>query len=261
MQVFYWDKLSDFKNTKYFSQGTGISVGCFDGLHLGHQFLLEHLISGCKKNNLFSGVISFLRPLPSLKHKDDYKGDITTLNQRLIYLEDFGIDFAIIVDFNDAFASIKGNDFLSILMKECNMKFIAEGVDFRCGYKGTTDMAAISYFAKENNLLTDFVEPVIYKEGSEYEERVSSSFIRQMILKGFFSTVKELLKKPYTLDLSKLSFQKEKNGFSISCSQILQIIPQKGIYHCKTPQNEDIRVEITSEKLILSNPEQFLSFN
>ena len=95
----------------------------------------------------------------------------------------------------------------------------------------------VSYFAKENNLLTDFVEPVIYKEGSEYEERVSSSFIRQMIQKGFFSTVNELLERPYEIDLS--------------VQKITQVLPPDGVYHCKDENENDVRVEIKNGKIFI----------
>ena len=79
MTVFDWSPqtLDDFSQTHFFKQGTGISTGSFDGLHLGHRFLLNKLVEECKAQGFASGVITFKRPLPALKHADDYAGDIS----------------------------------------------------------------------------------------------------------------------------------------------------------------------------------------
>lgn len=266
MRVFNWNDILTVLNTgreeAFFAQGTGISVGSFDGLHKGHRTLLSSLVNNCKKNGLLAGVVSFKRPLPSIKHSGDYRGDVTTLDQRLKLFETLGLDFAIIVDFTDDFASMLGADFLNILVNACNMELLAEGIDFRCGYKGATDAQAIKYFAEKNNVKTIFVDPVYYKEGTDEEERVSSSFIRSMILKGFFATCNELLERSYKIDLT------DKDGNSIladdntiPCSALNQVIPPAGIYHCSAPDQTDVRVEITPEKILLSKKTNSISFN
>ena len=134
MKILTWNDILFVLNTgdknKYFENGTGISVGSFD-------------------ENLLSGVVTFKRPLPGIKHFGDYQGDISTLDQRIKLFENIGIDFVIVVDFDDAFASIHGADFLDILINVCNLQLLAEGVDFRCGYKGATDVQAIKYWTKK----------------------------------------------------------------------------------------------------------------
>ena len=84
------------------------------------------------------------------------------------------------------------------------MELIAEGIDFHCGYKGATDAQAIRYWAEKNNVETVFVDPVYFKEGTDEEERISSSYIRTMIQKGFFTTANELLERPYELDIAQI---------------------------------------------------------
>lgn len=195
MTVFDWTPqvLDDFSQNDFFKQGTGISVGSFDGLHLGHRFLLNKLVEECEELDLVPGVITFKRPLPALKHADDYAGDISTLEERLKLLEGLGIQFAIVVDFDQAFASMKGVAFLDLLVQKLNMKLLAEGIDFRCGYKGATDTQAIKYWAAQSGIKTVFVDPVYYTQADGSEERVSSSYIRHLIQKGYMTTVKELL--------------------------------------------------------------------
>ncbi len=229
MQVINWNE----SNLDFLSSQTGISIGSFDGLHKGHRVLLNSLVQNCKKNNLKSGVVTFSRPLPSIKHSSDYAGDISTLKQRLELFENIGIDFVILVDFDNDFAQLKGIEFLSLLVKKYNMCFLAEGVDFRCGYKGATDSTAIQFWAKQNKIDCIFVEPVYYND-----ERISSSYIRQMIQKGFFSTVCELLERPFELDLE-----------TIKQSGNTQVLPPDGKYSVKDEKNELQRIKIQNGTL------------
>ena len=239
MKIFYWNDLQNQKDDFFSATKSGISIGSFDGLHKGHRVLLKTLVENCSKNKWKSGVVTFERPLPSIKHSSDYSGDISTLSQRLFLFESLGIDFVIIADFTEDFASLKGVDFLSLLVKQCNMAFLAEGVDFRCGYKGATDTSAIKYWASQNKVQCQFVNPVFYMEGTDQEERISSSFIRQMVQKSFFTTVCQLLERPYEIDLETI----KKVG---KCNQVL---PADGVYSVKDEKGDICRLKIQNGKI------------
>lgn len=216
MQIFSWNdiltSLNTGKKNPFFSEGCGICVGSFDGLHKGHQFLLNKMIDSCKKNELKAGAVTFTRPLPAIKHPEDYKGDICTLNQRISRLEKIGLDFIILVDFDETFASMLGSDFFTILVNVCNLKLVAEGCDFRCGYKGAMDVQALKYFCEKNEINSIFINPVYYdsenakiytpddavyseiiSNPSETIQRVSSSHIRELLQKNFRTTADLLL--------------------------------------------------------------------
>ena len=239
MDVYDWNDLASFFQTKYFSLGTGISVGSFDGLHLGHRALLESLITACRERNIAPGIITFKRPLPAIKHSDDYTGDISTLAQRQRFFEKLGFDFTIVVDFNQAFSSLKGVDFLTLIKQSLNMKFLAEGIDFRCGYKGATDTQAIKYWAGQNGVEYCFVDPVYYTESDGIEERISSSYIRSMINKGFFTRVSELLARPYELDLEEIRLLGKTN----------QVLPPDGFYQTTSENGEYTRIHIENRMI------------
>lgn len=246
MKIYTWNDILAILNgdsNENFPK-TGISTGSFDGLHKGHRKLLSALIENCRVKNLSAGVVTFSRPLPGIKHSEDYKGDITTLNQRLSLFESIGIDFVIIVDFDDSFASMMGADFLNILLNVCNMELLAEGIDFRCGYKGATDAQAIRYWAEKNNVETIFMDPVYFREGTDAEERISSSYIRTMLSKGFFTTAAELLERPYELDIASIRRSVSEN------EQHHQLLPPDGLYRTENEKGELVRLEIQDGKII-----------
>lgn len=266
MKIFTWtdilESLNSGKEIIFFDKGTGISTGSFDGFHQGHRVLIKSLVEACKKDSLIPGLVTFLRPLPSLKHSNDYQGDLSTLNQRIQIMEELGVQFVIIVDFDDSFASMLGADYLNLLVNVCNMKLIAEGIDFRCGYKGATDSQAIRYFAETNNLKSIFVDPIYYRQGTDEEERVSSSYIRQMVTKGFFATVQELLERDYELDLTQVECDNaSKSGeLLLNKNKLIQVLPPEGIYHCKNQDDEDVRVEISGDHIKLNKKAEILKF-
>ena len=241
MKIYTWNDILAILNgdsNENFPK-TGISTGCFDGLHKGHRKLLSALIDACRAKGLSAGVVTFARPLPGIKHSNDYKGDLTTLNQRLNLFEQLGIDFAIIVDFDDSFASMMGADYLNILLNVCNMELLAEGIDFRCGFKGATDAQAIRYWAEKNNVETVFVDPVYFKEGTDEEERISSSYIRTMLSRGFFTTACELLERPYEIDIAALRRD----------PQSAQLLPPDGLYRTENEKGELVRLEIENGRI------------
>lgn len=231
---------------QFAKNGTAISVGSFDGPHIGHESLFCAISAFAKKNNCFPGIVTFTNPLREFKKKQ-YEGDISTLSERLAIAEDKGVAFAIVIDFSDEFIRIEGNVFFSILMHTFNLKFLAEGLDFRCGYKGSFGQEEIQSFAEKNGIECSFVPPVLYRS-----ERVSSSFIRQCILKGDFCDAEQMLGRKYCLDFALVKKSLKEDNVIIEKTDIRQALPPDGIYEVLaiTPGNK-IRTHLTADGQIL----------
>ena len=75
-----------------------------------------------------------------------------------------------------------------------------------------------------------------------------------MISRGFFSTVAELLERAYELDFSEIK------DTAVSKSDLVQVLPPAGIYHCLNEKMQDVRVEITESQIILPEPVELLKF-
>ncbi len=241
MQVLSWN---DSAFSQFLGKETAVTIGSFDGLHKGHRVLIDTLTKTCIEKHFHSVVITFTRPLPAIKHADDYAGDISTLPQRLALFELLGIDSVILVDFTEKFAAVSGTDFLSSLVQRINMKCLVEGFDFHCGYKGKTERKAIEAWAQDVHVETHFVPPVYYNASNGKTERVSSSFIRQMILEGNFDAAAELLTRPYELDLAEIRRAAATN------SAFTQLLPPDGSYRTLSEKGSSISICIKAGKLL-----------
>lgn len=257
MTVFFWDTLNEDFNkgcrNSFFTKGSGISVGSFDGIHKGHRLLIESLTSKCRELNILSGIISFVRPLPSIKNNSMYPGDVSTLNQRLKIFEQLNVDFVILVDFTPDFASLSGIDFFTRLIQICNMKAIAEGIDFRCGYKGQTDSSIIKAFCNENSIDCTFVNPVFFEKNGT-KQRISSSLLRAMICEGEVYTASQLLNREYELELpqKKLNFTKD---------DFVQVLPGNGQYDCINEKNQKVKLCVQEDRITIDRESSLLIFH
>lgn len=225
MTVLSWNQLVSGENADVFQGGTALTVGCFDGPHFGHEVLFAAVFRAAAEKKLSPGIVTFSRPLPVVKHPDDYAGDIATLRQRLSEYEKRGFSFCVTIDFSDDFSRINGNEFLTVLKNSCGMRFMAEGVDFHCGYKGLCGTEQIRAFAAENGVEVCFPELVQYEN-----QRVSSSAIRKSILRGDFAAAEKMLGRPYIIDFEGIPFEKSEGAYVFSRSCFVQVIPPDGMY-------------------------------
>ncbi len=228
MKIYSWEQVADGRfSSEFREKGTALTIGSFDGSHLGHRALFDAVISQEKKG-FVPGVLTFTRSLRGYKNPSAYEGDVVSLSQKLENLALYGFKFAVVVDFSSEFAKIKGIDFLSVLVRNCSLKYLAEGSDFHCGYMGSTGMQEISRIAADNGFSLDTIDSVIF-EG----ERVSSSRIRRCILEKQFSQVQAMLLKPFELDCTGFNWHMESSRVISACRKGAQLLPPDGTYRVK----------------------------
>lgn len=189
MIVIDWQKLSCVEHS-FFECGTALSIGSFDGPHLGHFSIFEKILSYSKKYGTRSGIVTFEKSLASVRQGKDYGGDIASLKERLKVFEELGFDFVVIVRFERNFSMLSGEDFFTILKETFNLSLVVEGEDFRCGHNGSFARAEIEVFCAENGIESVFV-PLVTVDG----KRVSSSMIRELLKKNFTKKAKSLLER------------------------------------------------------------------
>ncbi len=220
--AYSWEQIADGRlNAKWKEQGTALTIGSFDGPHFGHEALFQTALA---QENLIPGVIVFARSLSGLKNPDEYAGDVATLSQKLAFFEQKGFAFAVVVDFSKDFAAIRGEDFLSKLIASCNMKFLVEGKDFHCGYKGATDVPQILEFSRQHFFAFLAVAPILYEE-----KRISSSRIRKALHDGKFSAAEDMLHHVFSLDCAGWNWTVDGDSLLARKSGI-QVWPKDGEY-------------------------------
>ncbi len=232
-----------------FMNGTALTVGSFDGVHRGHRLLLDAAVRIGGERGFSPGAVTFTFPLSRCHEADGYAGDLTVLDRRLELLEDAGMEFAVVIDFSSDFARMSGTDFLEILVKNCGMRFLSEGTDFRCGRGGKTGMAEILRFADENGIAAGFIPPL-----AAGGVRISSSHIRELILDGDLEGAEDMLGRPYSVDCRNEGFILEDSCFCMDRGAVTQVLPPCGIYNVTAITSEKeirSRLEVNFQKLKL----------
>ena len=228
MKIFSWEQVVGGKFPEEFKKsGTAITIGSFDGSHLGHRAIFESVISQ-KEKNLVPGVITFTRSLRGYKNPKTYEGDVVSLSQKLENLTAQGFAFAIVIDFSSEFGKIEGHDFLSMLVQKCGLKYLAEGSDFHCGYKGLVGMEEIKKISSDFNFTAQTIDSVIFND-----EKVSSSRIRKCVLERDFMQVQKMLLKPFELDCTGFNWHRQGENIIFATKKGAQLLPPNGTYAVK----------------------------
>lgn len=199
VQVYSWNDILENKfSPEFFSRGTALTIGSFDGFHAGHQKLAAAVL---EKKPLASGIVTFSSGLKSVR--EDLR-QVSSLQQKLDFCTMKQINFAIVIDFSDDFAKMEGQDFLDVLVNKCNMKYLAEGEDFCCGYKGMFNVQRIREYSNEAGFELQIVSDEFLSD-----EKISSSRVRKYLTEGNFLLVQKMLLRPFAFDCRKSEWNRE----------------------------------------------------
>lgn len=148
-----------------------VSIGNFDGVHIGHQALLNQLSKKKKKYKTVSVVISFdPHPLEFFKKKPFRLFSVDDLKLQLIKLH---IDYLFLLKFDQNMASLNPIEFLDQKIHTLNPKAIVVGQDFCFGQKALGTVNTLKYWAKDKDLEVDIFPDIYWKS-----KKVSSSRLR-----------------------------------------------------------------------------------
>lgn len=165
-----------------------ICLGFFDGVHQGHKVVLKNTVNLAKQNGLKSAVITFKEhPLCYLQNRTPQY--IVSLKDRLNLIEEQGIDFAYVLDFDEDIADALALDYLKdFLVKNLHPKFITTGFNHYFGANKQGDAVFLGAYQSEFGYKFFEIPPITFNN-----TLISSSKIRQMITDGNVESVPELL--------------------------------------------------------------------
>ena len=169
----------------------GLTIGNFDGVHIGHQALIEKLIAESKKRKLTPAVMTFEPHPKEFFTPENAPTRLTTLREKLEFFLSYGIEKVFVCAFNQKFSNISSEVFIhQILTEQLKAELLIVGDDFRFG---TKRQAGIEDLRK--NAFELFEIPEIDLNG----KRVSSTRIREGLKEGRIEEVNQFLGRPYTI--------------------------------------------------------------
>ncbi|HWH27082.1 MAG TPA: bifunctional riboflavin kinase/FAD synthetase [Pseudolysinimonas sp.] len=178
-------------------QGFGpsaVTIGKFDGLHLGHRGVIAQLRARAGELGLVSTVVTFDRhPLAVLK-PELAPTPLVSPAQRLELLSESGVDAVVVLAFLTEMAQMLPEDFVrTVLVDRLNAKLVLAGSDFRFGLGGAGDTSALEGFGERYGFEVALIDDVRLPEG---ERRASSKWIRELLSKGRVHEAGTLLGRP-----------------------------------------------------------------
>ena len=172
-----------------------LAIGVFDGVHLGHQTLLNRCVAAATSCSGVSVVVTFDRHPNSTVNPQKTPPLISTLSQRLESIESSGIDTLCLIPFDEEFAKISGRDFVHELTTHFDsLNSIFLGSDFHFGNQRSGNARLLQEMGQSLNFKTVVVPP------SNFDNRIiSSTRIREAIQAGALDDVSAMLDRPYIL--------------------------------------------------------------
>jgi riboflavin kinase/FMN adenylyltransferase len=229
MQVFHdlSHSISDFP--------TVLTIGAFDGVHLGHQQLIRSVVESARASNRRAALVTFF-PLPSVVLGRAAPFYLTSNEEKLAQLERLGLDVVVIVEFTRETAQIRAAQFVNLLIENLRMREMWIGHDFALGYKREGNAEFLRAMGVERGAERGYAvhsfEPVML-DG----QPVSSSRIRDALRAGDVRQANACLGRPF--QLSGVVVQGAHRGRSLGVPTAnLSVwaehaVPANGIYACR----------------------------
>ncbi len=228
---------NNFEITKNFKNSL-ILVGNFDGLHSGHQKLFKEAQKYKNKFKIKIGVVTF-DPIPKMFFNKEIKNyRISNFNQKVSYLNKFGVDFLINKTFNKKFSKIKSKDFIKkIIFKKLNAKYIFVSNNFRFGYKREGDVNLLKNY--QSIFSYKLIKPAPLKKNKKI---ISSTYIRKLLEGGNLNEANKYLTRNWTIEgvVEKGRMMGKKIGFPTCNINIGNyLIAKPGVYAVRTLINKN----------------------
>ena len=176
-------------------QNSVVAVGNFDGIHIGHQKVLNGARQKAKKKGLPFGVITF-EPMPAMFFNKKIKNHrINSLLQKKNQLKKLQLDFLIIINFNKKFSKLSAEQFINnIIFKKAKCKFLYVSNNFKFGFKRKGNIQTLKRYSSIYNYKTVITNPL-----RKTRKVISSTVIRKKISQGKIYEVNKLLNRNWCI--------------------------------------------------------------
>lgn len=210
------------------------TIGFFDGVHRGHQFLLRQVVEAARKSGMESMAITFDNH-PRVVLGSDYRPTLlTSLDEKLRLIADTGVDRCVVLPFTKEMASLEAYDFMrDILKSRLNVGKLLIGYDNRFGHNRSEGFDDYARYGRELGIEV-LLNTALVTDGMKF----SSSLVRRLLAEGNVEKAAECLGRPYSISGVVVDGYKEgrKLGFptaNIDIDDKCRLIPAVGVYAVK----------------------------
>lgn len=224
----------------------GLTIGNFDGVHIGHRQLLKKIKQDCLDRNLLFAVVTFIPHPHKILKPEIERFLINSYEQRRALLESLGVDYLIEMKFTRDFSTLPPENFLKDhLLLYPNLKNFYLGYDFAFGANKQGGFDQVRAICGPKGVHVE-VQPKFEYKGKV----VSSSLIRDNLISGKISEIEEILSRPFHLEglVIKGEGRGKKIGFPTANIQVSGdlLVPHKGVYVTRTIYNGMVFNSVTN---------------
>ncbi len=215
------------------TKGSVVTIGVFDGVHVGHREIIGQVVASARKLRVASVVVTF-DPHPVKVLRTDYKiPSLISLNHRIRLIEGLGVDKLIIVKFTAPFSELTAEEFVkNILVDKLRVKRLFVGENFYFGKSAAAGTKALEKLSRRFKFKVTVIKPV--KVGRHI---VSSSLIRKLITHGKLSEAAKLLGRSVSVLGTVVKGSGIAKGLECPTANINphhEVIPPRGVYAVRT---------------------------
>ena len=171
-----------------------LTIGVFDGVHLGHRYLISQLTELARQQGLLSGVVTFRQHPQEVLSPQTRLPFLTDLAQRTNLLKNEGVEAIITLSFTPELAQLSAGQFIGLLKKYLRMRGVVIGPDFALGQNREGNTDTLRRLGQEMGFSVTVVPPIIING-----EVVSSTAIRNALAEGDMKRVQNLVGRPFSL--------------------------------------------------------------
>ena len=211
------------------SRPTVLTLGVFDGLHLGHQQIMQTVVSRAKAVNAISTAITFDPHPRAVLYPESAPPLLQTLDQRLAALEFLGVEQTIVVRFNKDFAAQDAEEFLrGVIYERLQAREVYLGKGFAFGKNRGGNIELLKKLSAELGFFADEVDEVCLRG-----VRISSSKIRHLLAEGRVNLARRMLGRPYGIEGQIVRGDRRGRTIGFPTANLKptnRVIPKYGVY-------------------------------
>lgn len=207
-------------------------IGAFDGFHRGHRALIDQASSLAKQAG-YKLIVCLFNPDPDLYFNPAAScEELLTAQERVCLIMDCGVDSCLCFDFNERLASMKYQDFLTLLMSIFDLKKLCVGLDFKLGAHGQGSFEKILDFGNSEGFDVVGVDLMMDECGTDH--KISSTTIRRCLIDGNIDEANKLLGHMSIIDGIVEHGRGEGTSFGFPTANIMcskqRVVPKQGVY-------------------------------